>query len=221
MSVVIAEANSSNLFCKLVFNDWHVVVRGVPVKANENQDVDELWHISQTCFVLLPLVSMLNGHASELHILREEAQKTATTSNVVVCHLLMRVPNSSLMVLWMFSVHSQLHCSLISRHKMFRANSASAVSHTAPSTCKTYTKTQLVMTYLLWYLHHMPQWHTLPVNALTHCGCNFTQSQHLGMMRDIWGDTYVYLKQINVIHVHFWIPVISWKLNFIYSWYCP
>lgn len=45
-----------------------------------------------------------------------------------MCHLLMRVPNSSLMVFCMFSVHSQLHWFLISRDKMFRATSASAVS---------------------------------------------------------------------------------------------
>lgn len=43
----------------------------------------------------------------------------------------MRVPNSSLMVFCMFSVHSQLHWFLISRHKMFRATSASAVSDPA------------------------------------------------------------------------------------------
>lgn len=44
------------------------------------------------------------------------------------CHLLIRVPNSSLMVLWMFSVHSQLHCSFMSRQSMLRATSARAVS---------------------------------------------------------------------------------------------
>lgn len=43
----------------------------------------------------------------------------------------MRVPNSSLMLFCMFSVHSQLHWFLISRHKMFRAASASAVSDPA------------------------------------------------------------------------------------------
>lgn len=51
----------------------------------------------------------------------------------VACHLLIRVPNSSLMVLWMFSVHSQLHCFFISRHRMFRATSASAVSDAVPT----------------------------------------------------------------------------------------
>lgn len=40
----------------------------------------------------------------------------------------MKVPKSSLMVFCMFSVHSQLHWSFISRHKMFKATSATAVS---------------------------------------------------------------------------------------------
>lgn len=43
-------------------------------------------------------------------------------------YLSMKVPKRSLMVFWMFSVHSQLHWSFISKHKMFRATSASAVS---------------------------------------------------------------------------------------------
>lgn len=43
-------------------------------------------------------------------------------------YLSMKVPKSSLMVFCMFSVHSQLHWSLISRHKMFKATSATAVS---------------------------------------------------------------------------------------------
>lgn len=43
----------------------------------------------------------------------------------------MRVPNSTLMVFCMFSVHTQLHWFLTSRHKMFRATSASAVSDPA------------------------------------------------------------------------------------------
>jgi len=43
-------------------------------------------------------------------------------------HLSIKVPKSSLMVFWMFSVHSQLHWSFISKHKIFRAISARAVS---------------------------------------------------------------------------------------------
>lgn len=43
-------------------------------------------------------------------------------------YLSMKVPKRSLMVFWMFSVHSQLHWSFISKHKMFRATSARAVS---------------------------------------------------------------------------------------------
>lgn len=51
-------------------------------------------------------------------------------------YLLIRVPNSSLMAFWMFSVQSQLHCFSISRHRMFRATSASAVSDAAKHTWK-------------------------------------------------------------------------------------
>lgn len=43
-------------------------------------------------------------------------------------YLSMNVPKRSLMVFWMFSVHNQLHWSFISKHKMFRATSARAVS---------------------------------------------------------------------------------------------
>ena len=43
-------------------------------------------------------------------------------------YLSMKVPKSSLMVFCMFSVHSQLHWSFISRHNMFKATSATAVS---------------------------------------------------------------------------------------------
>lgn len=46
----------------------------------------------------------------------------------------MRVPNSSLMILWRFSVHSQLHWSFISRHRTFRAMSASTVSSVGQTT---------------------------------------------------------------------------------------
>lgn len=45
-----------------------------------------------------------------------------------VTHLSMRVPNSSLIVLWMFSVHRQLHWSFMSRHRIFRARSDRDVS---------------------------------------------------------------------------------------------
>lgn len=45
-----------------------------------------------------------------------------------VQYLSMRVPNSSRIVFRMLSVHSQLHWSFISRHRMFRATSATAVS---------------------------------------------------------------------------------------------
>lgn len=40
----------------------------------------------------------------------------------------MRVPNSSLTVLWMFSEHNQLQCSFSRRHRMFRATSARDIS---------------------------------------------------------------------------------------------
>lgn len=40
----------------------------------------------------------------------------------------MKVPKRSLMAFWMFSVQSQLQWSFISRHKMFKATSATAVS---------------------------------------------------------------------------------------------
>ena len=43
-------------------------------------------------------------------------------------HLLMRVPNSRRRVFWKFSLHSQLHWSLITTHRMFSAVSARAVS---------------------------------------------------------------------------------------------
>lgn len=43
-------------------------------------------------------------------------------------YLSIKVPKRSLMVFWMFSVHSQLHWSFISRHRMFKATSATAVS---------------------------------------------------------------------------------------------
>lgn len=43
-------------------------------------------------------------------------------------YLSMNVPKRSRIVFCMFSVHSQLHWSFISRHKMFKATSAAAVS---------------------------------------------------------------------------------------------
>lgn len=64
------------------------------------------------------------GLQSHLHVtavfLRTEAARNS--------YLSMKVPKSSLMVFCMFSVHSQLHWSFISRHKMFKATSATAVS---------------------------------------------------------------------------------------------
>ena len=47
---------------------------------------------------------------------------------LIQCYLSMKVPNSSLMVFWIFSVHNQLHWSFISKQRMFKATSASAVS---------------------------------------------------------------------------------------------
>lgn len=47
----------------------------------------------------------------------------------------MKVPKRSLMVFCMFSVHSQLHWSFISRHKMFKATSARAVSAAHKKLC--------------------------------------------------------------------------------------
>lgn len=60
-------------------------------------------------------------------------------------YLSMKVPKSSLMVFCMFSVHSQLHWSFISRHKMFKATSATAVS--AAINTKKYSTHITLMTY--------------------------------------------------------------------------
>lgn len=74
----------------------------------------------------------------------EVFQKGSATIKSVIdqknrSYLSMKVPKRSLMVFCMFSVHSQVHWSFISRHKMFKATSARAVSaahsKSAQNTC--------------------------------------------------------------------------------------
>lgn len=60
-------------------------------------------------------------------IQQEHTHESSTGAERDTC-LSMKVPKSSLMVFCMFSVQSQLHWSFISRHTMFKATSATAVS---------------------------------------------------------------------------------------------
>lgn len=100
------------------------------------------------------IVNHITSAGTELHCfikLVAFASFTARTLNECWTHcdshLLIRVPNSSLMVFWMFSVHSQLHCLFINRHRMLRATSASAVSSDAPTT---WEKKKVLLAQFSW-----------------------------------------------------------------------